>query len=56
MKKCPICGNELSGVDVDEYAPFCSERCRAVDLGRWFSDGYAIKGRELGEEFVDGGE
>ena len=35
---CPICG---SPADRD-HRPFCSRRCREVDLGRWFSGSYAI--------------
>lgn len=37
---CPICGKPL---DVEnEMYPFCTDRCRLVDLGRWFSGGYTI--------------
>jgi tRNA threonylcarbamoyladenosine biosynthesis protein TsaE len=35
---CPTCGRAASA----ELAPFCSTRCRLVDLGRWMSGGYAI--------------
>ena len=27
--------------------PFCSERCRQIDLGRWLSEAYVVPGREL---------
>jgi uncharacterized protein len=36
--RCPICGKPR---DV-RFRPFCSRRCRAVDLGRWFNQTYAI--------------
>ena len=36
--KCPICGKPATLQD----RPFCSPRCRDVDLQRWFSGGYAI--------------
>jgi len=36
--KCPIC----SRAAVPDYRPFCSRRCADVDLGRWFSESYAI--------------
>ena len=42
---CPICKQKLSGVS-QEFAPFCSERCRMIDLGHWFSDSYIIPDRE----------
>jgi uncharacterized protein len=37
-KPCPICGKPASA----ESRPFCSERCRDVDLNRWLSGRYAI--------------
>jgi endogenous inhibitor of DNA gyrase (YacG/DUF329 family) len=39
-KKCPICGKPAS----EASHPFCSERCRDVDLNRWLSNSYAIPG------------
>ncbi len=38
--KCPICKVEvpLSGPE----APFCSERCRVIDLGNWASEKYVV--------------
>jgi uncharacterized protein len=30
--------------------PFCSPRCRAVDLGRWFTGGYRVPGERAAEE------
>ena len=39
-KRCPICEN---GVDAESTtAPFCSERCKLIDLGKWLSEGYRI--------------
>lgn len=38
MKPCPICGKPSS----EASRPFCSERCRSVDLNRWLSGAYAI--------------
>jgi len=35
---CPICGRAADTAT----APFCSKRCRMVDLGRWFSEGYVV--------------
>ena len=37
-KPCPICGKPA----VEASRPFCSERCRDVDLNRWLSNSYAI--------------
>jgi hypothetical protein len=30
--------------DENHYRPFCSERCKLIDLGAWASDRYAIAG------------
>jgi endogenous inhibitor of DNA gyrase (YacG/DUF329 family) len=40
-KPCPICGKP----SVEASKPFCSDRCRDVDLNRWLSGSYAIPGR-----------
>ncbi|WP_041344645.1 DNA gyrase inhibitor YacG [Nitrobacter winogradskyi] len=37
-KPCPICGKPAA----EDSRPFCSERCRDVDLNRWLSGSYAI--------------
>jgi len=37
-KRCPICGKPASATS----RPFCSERCRDVDLNRWLSNSYTI--------------
>lgn len=39
-RRCPTCGT-LVGEAVETF-PFCSKRCRDVDLGNWFSGSYAI--------------
>jgi endogenous inhibitor of DNA gyrase (YacG/DUF329 family) len=37
-KPCPICGKPATAAS----RPFCSERCRDVDLNRWLSNSYTI--------------
>lgn len=39
MKKCVICNKEF---EKSEYYPFCSIRCKRVDLNRWLSEVYVI--------------
>ncbi|MCA9242850.1 MAG: DNA gyrase inhibitor YacG [Phycisphaerales bacterium] len=41
--RCAICEKllEYQG-DLPEVYPFCSARCKMVDLGRWFSESYSI--------------
>jgi endogenous inhibitor of DNA gyrase (YacG/DUF329 family) len=38
--KCPICKKEVS--PGDHFFPFCSERCKIIDLGNWASEKYVI--------------
>ncbi len=38
--KCPICKKPVKNADPD--FPFCSERCRTIDLGKWASGQYVI--------------
>jgi uncharacterized protein len=40
MIKCPICKKEVEPGAPD--FPFCSERCRIIDLGNWASEEYKI--------------
>jgi uncharacterized protein len=39
--KCPICKKPVKA-DAPDF-PFCSERCREIDLGKWASGAYVIK-------------
>jgi hypothetical protein len=38
--RCPICKKDVKSTGAD--FPFCSDRCRIVDLGKWASGGYVI--------------
>lgn len=35
---CPTCHFTLEWSSTNPYRPFCSERCRLIDLGEWFSE------------------
>jgi endogenous inhibitor of DNA gyrase (YacG/DUF329 family) len=48
-KPCPICGKPA----VEASRPFCSERCRDVDLNRWLSNSYAIPAAKDDDEDAD---
>ncbi len=40
---CPICKRVLAGAPDDHGPrPFCSTRCKMIDLGNWLSDAYRI--------------
>ena len=53
LVKCPTCGKqvEYSG---NEFRPFCSERCRLLDLGAWADEEYHLPAQsaELTEEDI----
>jgi endogenous inhibitor of DNA gyrase (YacG/DUF329 family) len=38
---CPICGKPFDGRH-SPAMPFCSERCRLIDLGRWLNEEYGV--------------
>ncbi|WP_338056130.1 DNA gyrase inhibitor YacG [Sneathiella marina] len=41
-KLCPQCSKPT----VFEFRPFCSARCKQLDLGKWFNESYVIPGEE----------
>lgn len=45
--RCPICGRgfEVAALDDLPSFPFCSDRCKLVDLGRWLDASYVIPGK-----------
>jgi endogenous inhibitor of DNA gyrase (YacG/DUF329 family) len=44
MSRCPTCRGEVKRREENPSYPFCSRRCRAVDLGRWFTGEYRMGG------------
>ena len=42
--KCPTCKKELTWDKDNPYRPFCSERCRLIDLGEWANESHRISG------------
>ena len=41
---CPTCQRAVEWNETSPWRPFCSERCRMVDLGAWFSEERRIAG------------
>lgn len=52
--KCPTCQNSVTWTPESKYRPFCSERCKLIDLGEWASGGHAIPGKPLEDELMSG--
>ena len=44
---CPTCGKEVIWNNDARWRPFCSERCKMIDLGEWASESHRIPGQEL---------
>jgi endogenous inhibitor of DNA gyrase (YacG/DUF329 family) len=42
---CPLCKKETKW-EGNVFRPFCSERCRLLDLGKWASEDYRIPGEK----------
>ncbi|MCE5341552.1 MAG: DNA gyrase inhibitor YacG [Planctomycetaceae bacterium] len=40
--KCPVCKKKIDADRKEACFPFCSERCKLVDLNSWFSGDYTI--------------
>jgi endogenous inhibitor of DNA gyrase (YacG/DUF329 family) len=40
--RCPTCKREIAWSDEFPFRPFCSDRCRLIDLGAWLSEKHAI--------------
>jgi endogenous inhibitor of DNA gyrase (YacG/DUF329 family) len=39
--RCPVCEKPFE-LDLSPAPPFCSERCRQIDLGHWLEEGYGL--------------
>ncbi|QIW16464.1 DNA gyrase inhibitor [Pasteurellaceae bacterium RH1A] len=42
---CPTCEKEVVWSAQNPYRPFCSERCKLIDLGEWASENRVIAGQ-----------
>ena len=47
---CPTCQRPVEWSDAARWRPFCSERCRLIDLGAWMTEKHAIPGEEISPE------
>lgn len=47
--QCPTCNAGVLWQEGQEWKPFCSERCKLIDLGEWASEGHRIAGESLQE-------
>jgi endogenous inhibitor of DNA gyrase (YacG/DUF329 family) len=47
--KCPICKRKTT-FEENPWRPFCSERCKLIDLGKWVMGQYRVEGKKEEEE------
>jgi endogenous inhibitor of DNA gyrase (YacG/DUF329 family) len=43
---CPTCQKPVEWSPASPWRPFCSERCRLIDLGAWITEQHAIPGEQ----------
>jgi endogenous inhibitor of DNA gyrase (YacG/DUF329 family) len=49
---CPVCKNKTTWEE-NPWRPFCSERCKLIDLGKWASEEYKVPTEDSGEKKED---
>ena len=47
---CPRCGEQVAWSPDNPFRPFCSERCKTVDLGAWATEQYRVAAVEQEDE------
>ncbi|MBC3885480.1 DNA gyrase inhibitor YacG [Undibacterium griseum] len=47
---CPTCHEQVEWVEASRWRPFCSERCKQIDLGAWAEEKYSIPAVNLPED------
>jgi len=51
---CPTCGKKNTWSPDNKFRPFCSDRCKLIDLGEWASESRKIAGEKI--DLPDGGD
>ncbi|MGK0445476.1 MAG: endogenous inhibitor of DNA gyrase (YacG/DUF329 family) [Bermanella sp.] len=49
---CPTCSKSVEWNEDAKFRPFCSDRCRLIDLGQWANEEHAIPGKSVEEELL----
>ncbi|MGV3741221.1 MAG: DNA gyrase inhibitor YacG [Burkholderiaceae bacterium] len=47
---CPTCGKKVEWSDKNPFRPFCSQRCKQIDLGAWAEEKYVIPGSQTTDD------
>ena len=51
--RCPQCGDDALWAPENPWRPFCSERCRKIDLGAWANEEYRVPVAEQRDDAPD---
>jgi len=53
---CPTCQRPVEWSEASPFRPFCSDRCKLIDLGAWITEKHAIPGEDVPapSEYEDG--
>jgi len=44
--KCPTCKKQVIWSEEQKFRPFCSERCKLIDLGEWANENHRVPGEK----------
>ncbi len=50
---CPTCGESVEWSERSPFRPFCSERCKLIDLGAWVDEQHRIPGEPVPQDPPD---
>ena len=48
--RCPTCDRPVEWTEASRWRPFCSERCKLIDLGAWAAEKHALPGEAVETE------
>lgn len=48
--RCPTCGGDSVFAPSNSWRPFCSQRCRQIDLGAWASESFRVEAAPPSED------
>ena len=51
--KCPTCNKQNTWTSENKFRPFCSERCKLIDLGTWADESNRVAGDAINPEDID---
>ncbi|HEV7226687.1 MAG TPA: DNA gyrase inhibitor YacG [Pirellulales bacterium] len=49
LVRCPVCDRRFESSE-SQTVPFCSDRCRRIDLGRWLGEEYSVPAERQEED------